>query len=224
MIFSVLNQKGGVGKTTLTFNLAAALLELKPDRTLALLDLDDQESLFRYRRVAKGKDGDKTFKSAEFFSVPLSDLPEQLEKLRSQFDHILMDAPRSLDDELTAALFSLCDGALVPMQPEYDSLLAAKRTMAVAEEIGLKKMSRGKPNLRARVVISHNSTAAYRTQVKNAARELFEDKLCRAMIPNASVVGLAAFEGQSVLFNSPKSPAANAFRRLAQELERGWWL
>lgn len=224
MIFSVLNQKGGVGKTTLTFNVAAALLELKPDRSLALFDLDDQESLFRYRRVAKGKDGDKSFKNAEFFSVPLAELPTQIEKLRHEFDHILMDAPRSLDDELTAALFSLCDGALVPMQPEYDSLLAAKRTMAVAEEIGLQKMAAGKLNLRARVVISHNSAAAHRAQVKNAARELFEDKLCRTLIPNAATVGMAAFEGQSVLFSAPKTPAANAFRRLAVELERVWWL
>jgi chromosome partitioning protein len=224
MIFSVLNQKGGVGKTTLTLNLAAALLELKPDRTLALFDLDDQESLFRYRRIAKGKDGDKSFKNAGFFSVPLADLPNQIEEIRSGFDHILMDAPRSLDDELTAALFSLCDGALIPMQPEYDSLLAAKRTMDVAEKIGLKKMARGKPNLRARVVISHNSNSGHRIQVKNAARELFEEKLCRTLIPNASVVGLAAFNSQSVLFNSPKSPAAHAFRRLAQELERSWWL
>jgi chromosome partitioning protein len=224
MIFSVLNQKGGVGKTTLTLNLAAAFLELQPDRTLALFDLDDQESLFRYRRVAKGKDGDKSFKSAEFFSVSLADLPNQIEKIRSEFDHILMDAPRSLDDELTAALLSLCDGVLIPMQPEYDSLLATKRTMDVAEKVGLKKMTRGKPNLRARVVISHNSNSAHRIQVKNAARELFEEKLCRTLIPSAPVVGLAAFDGQSVLFNSPKSPAANAFRRLAQELERSWWL
>lgn len=224
MIFAVLNQKGGVGKTTLTLNLAAALLERQPSRSLALLDLDDQESLFRYRRVAKGKDGDKSFKNAEFFSVALADLPHQLERLRGEFDHVLMDAPRSLDDELCAALFRLCDGALVPMIPEYDALLAAKRTMKVVEAIGAEKMKRGQPNLRARVVISQNSNAPHRAKIKKAARELFEEKLLRTLVPSASAVGLAAFEGQSVLFSSPKSSAANAFRRLALEIEHAWWI
>lgn len=212
MTIAVLSQKGGVGKTTLCLHLAAARLarwNLEGcKKRLILLDLDDQESLFRYR---------KTLKRAEIWSVPLEKLPKMLERARDEADDIFLDAPRSLDDALTFALMSRVDGAVIPLIPEYDAVLAARRTLDVA-----RRVRRERADFAFRLVLMQSGGALHRRELAREAREIFSPWVCKTAIPNSPQVGAAARTGVSVLENAPDSTAARAFSRLELELYKMW--
>ena len=51
-IIAIIQQKGGVGKSTITANLAAELVHAK--RTVVLLDLDPQQSLTHWAQLGSG--------------------------------------------------------------------------------------------------------------------------------------------------------------------------
>lgn len=212
MTIAVLSQKGGVGKTTLALHLAAARLQRWKSESckkkLALLDLDDQESLYRYRR---------TLKKAYFDTVPLEKLPRALERAYEKANDVIIDAPRSLDNALTFALMSRADAVLIPYMPEYDAVLAARRTLEVA-----RKVRKERPDFQFRLVLMGSGGALHRREMTRESRELFSPWVCKAAIPISSHIGAAARSGVTVFENSPDSSASKAFARLELELQRAW--
>jgi chromosome partitioning protein len=116
LVHVVANQKGGVGKTTLTVNLAAVthdVLAGDPENSPVLVVSTDPQasSVWWAERVGDGLP----------FDFVQADNPRDLEKMKSltQYRHIFVDTPGSLEDEaiLTAALES-ADDVIVPMLPE----------------------------------------------------------------------------------------------------------
>ncbi|HEX8463638.1 MAG TPA: ParA family protein [Abditibacterium sp.] len=205
---AVLSQKGGVGKTTLALHLAAARgRRWQSDglkKRLALLDLDDQESLYRYR---------KTLKRTDFESVSLEKLPRALERAREDADCVILDAPRSLDDALTFALMSRVDFAVIPFIPEYDAVLAARRTLDVA-----RRVRKERPEFGFRLVLMQSGGAVHRRELASEARALFSPWVCKTAIPSSPIVGAAARAGVSTFDCAPDSPVSRAFMRLELEL------
>jgi len=144
-VASIFNQKGGVGKTTTTINLAWALISLK--KKVLLLDWDPQGHLSKAMQIAEDKIKYTVYdvlhginiKNAmltdnEYFyflpcDINLSaaddelknkqyTLQKLLEGIQADFDYILIDCPPSLG---SLSINALCasDGVLVPMQTDY---------------------------------------------------------------------------------------------------------
>jgi chromosome partitioning protein len=203
MIISVINQKGGVGKSTALINLAAALRE--SGHKVAVIDTDDQETAYGYRAAVKG---------VKFSLATLVNLAEVLGKQKADF--VLVDSPRSLNDDEAAIILKLVDLAIIATENEIDSYVALLRTVQVAKQI----QADGRPDLQYRVLLSKNSGADHRKEIRADIKNNCGPQMLKAALPNSTVFGRAAFHGETVLDHAPDSTAAKACRKLAVEVEK----
>ena len=126
-VVSVLSQKGGTGKTTLSCALAA--LASRAETATAVLDLDPQASAAKWHdlRRANGEE------DPPVFATPSSRTAALVDALgRDGAEPIVTDTPpHSGADAVTVARLS--DHILIPLQPSFPDLAAITRTIEIAE-------------------------------------------------------------------------------------------
>lgn len=116
-IILITHQKGGVGKSTLTFNLAKNICK---DAKAAVIDFDLQGSLSQLKELVNG-----------FDIIPYSGEIDILETLN--YDFIFIDTPPYLSNHL-AKLIQLADLIIVPTKAGILDLLAIKSTLELIEQ------------------------------------------------------------------------------------------
>ena len=126
MIISFLNQKGGVGKTTLSINVAMALA-LKKYKVL-LIDADPQNSALDWASIRK-KDGIFTVVS---ITKPI--IHKEIKKLSKDYDHIIIDGPPRIYDVAKSAIVS-SDLVIMPVQPSPYDVWAASEVVNLIKEV-----------------------------------------------------------------------------------------
>lgn len=142
MIISILNQKGGTGKTTLAVNIAREYTK----RTLKtlLVDSDSQGSALRWHEESGGELIDLT-------CLPVTTLDKDVVKFRDRYERIIIDGiPRV--SPLTICAIKAADVVLVPVQPSpYDIWATEDLVRLVQERI---EITEGK--LKAAFVVCRN--------------------------------------------------------------------
>lgn len=113
-IILITHQKGGVGKSTLAFNLAQ---NISGNATVALLDMDLQGSLAQLMDVVK-----------DFDIIPFQNNIKGIKELN--YDFIFIDTPPYLSNHLPA-LIGLADLILIPTKAGVLDLLAIKSTIDI---------------------------------------------------------------------------------------------
>ena len=113
-IILITHQKGGVGKSTLTFNLAS---NLKESAKVCILDMDNQGSLLNI---------------SELSQVPIFTSDKLNEKLKEEYDFIFIDTPPYLSNQLPK-LIAITDLIIVPTKAGILDLLAIKNTLEMIE-------------------------------------------------------------------------------------------
>lgn len=247
MILAVVNQKGGVGKTTTTVNLAAALGE-RGHRVL-LVDLDAQanaSTMLGIRAVdsvfdvlVAGVPLLNVLKETPLEGVLLAPghralagmdsalrgqlgrellLKEALEPLDGQFDFVLVDNEPDLSLGASLSLVA-ADVALVPVSC---GPLALEGLQQVLDTVAVAK-KRLNPRLDTRLVLTMcGGRRSHRQAVADQTRARFGDSVFCAAIPDSAELERAALhksEGSAVVRYAPKSDSATAFRALAGEVE-----
>jgi chromosome partitioning protein len=111
-IILITHQKGGVGKSTLTFNLAQ---NISNNAKVAVLDFDLQGSLSRLKEMAD-----------DFDIIPYQDPIDLIDDL--DYDFIFIDTPPYLSNHL-AKLIQIADLIIIPTKAGILDLLAIESTI-----------------------------------------------------------------------------------------------
>ncbi|MEJ1390453.1 MAG: ParA family partition ATPase [Candidatus Sedimenticola sp. (ex Thyasira tokunagai)] len=206
MIISVLNQKGGAGKTTLATNLSRSLQ--LAGKSVLLVDTDPQGSARDWAAAAENQ------------PVPVVglDRPQLLKndikKISSPYDLVVIDGAPQLR-EMAAAAISSSDIILIPVQPSpYDIWAAADLVDTIKSR---QMITEGKPQ--AFFVISRaikNTTLG--REITEALADYELDQFA-AGTTQRQIYARAAVDGLAVHDVEPDGPAAAEINAIAKELE-----
>lgn len=116
-IILLTHQKGGVGKSTLTFNLAQ---NISKNAKVAVLDFDLQGSLSQLKELV-----------TDFSIIPFNNDVNDI--IRLDYDFIFIDTPPYLSNHLSK-LIKIADLIIVPTKAGILDLLAIKSTLELIEE------------------------------------------------------------------------------------------
>lgn len=115
-IILITHQKGGVGKSTITFNLAQ---NFSNNSKVAVLDFDLQGSLSQLKEIVTG-----------FDIIPFVEEINSISNLK--YDFIFIDTPPYLSNHLSK-LIQIADLILVPTKAGILDILAIKSTLKLIE-------------------------------------------------------------------------------------------
>jgi len=128
MIISILNQKGGTGKTTLAVNIVREYT-IRKYKSL-LVDSDSQGSALRWHELSGGDLIDLT-------CLPVTTMDKDILKFNDHYNRIIIDGIPSMS-RLTACAIKAADVVLIPVQPSpsvISILSLTKRTKSSAAQM-----------------------------------------------------------------------------------------
>ena len=235
-IIAVLNHKGGVGKTTTTINLAAALQQ-KKKRVLAI-DMDGQANLTESFGLSieeeqtvygamKGKyplplvetAGGVTAAEAELINEPgreliLNGLIGKLLENR-KFDYILIDCPPSLG-LLTLNALTAADYLIIPVQAQFLAMRGMAKIMNVIATV----QERLNPKLAIGgiVITQFDKRKTLNKSVAELVKDSFCEKVFKTVIRDNVSLAEAPIKGKNIFEYSRNSNGAKDYMALAQEV------
>ena len=245
-IVAVVNQKGGVGKTTSAVNLTAALHDL--GLKVLLCDFDPQANATSglgiekkkikktiYDTIVNGvspqeaivhtKFGDVLPASADLAGAgvelvtmenPHYRLLEVLKAVKAEYDLILIDCPPSLE-MLTLNALAAADGILVPVQCEYYALEGLSDLMSTMRMV--KRRINPQLEIFSVILTMYDGRTNFCAQVAQEVRRHFPGKVCSEVVPRNIRLAEAPSHGLPVTVYDRTSRGALAYKAIAEELK-----
>jgi chromosome partitioning protein len=246
-IIAIANQKGGVGKTTTSVNLAASLGVL--EKKVLLIDADPQANA----SSGLGIDVDfveiGTYQILEHSNTPeeaivkstspnvdiipahidlvaieieLVDkenreymLKQALEKIKDQYDYILIDCAPSLG-LLTLNALTAADSVVIPIQCEYFALEGLGKLLNTIKSV--QKIHNPNLDIEGLLLTMYDSRLRLSNQVVEEVQKHFNDMVFKTIIQRNVKLSEAPSFGESIIAFDATSKGATNYLSLAEEI------
>lgn len=215
MNVAILNQKGGVGKTTIALHLATALA-LKGAKVI-VIDADPQGSARDWAAVRSGLE-----KREVLFPIAALDRPNlhrDLEKISAGYDHVIIDGPPRTS-ALTKSAMLAAQLVIIPVQPSPYDIWAARDIVDLAHEAAIYN-----PNLKAVFLVNRRIVGtAIGRDATEALAEYPDVPVLESMISQRVAFAECAVTGTTVLESKNDAKATHEITELLAELQlrKGW--
>ena len=241
-VYCCLNQKGGVGKSTTTYNLGAGLA--LAGKKVLLIDLDPQANMTKFLGVSadngsitdlltgmkKAKDiiirrsenlavipSSISLSGAEFklFAEPGRELllKEAMDGIKG-FDYCLIDCPPSLG-LLTVNALTWARDIIIILQPEFAPLEGVAN---LVDTIRVVKQRLNKSiDISGVIITMYDSRIRLHKEVCEEVGRHFNNKVYATKISRRSVLAEAPSHGKTIFEYASKDAASKAFTELSQE-------
>ena len=244
-IICVMNQKGGVGKTTTAVNLSAAFAAV--EHKVLLIDLDPQgnattgvgvftlnsdiyQALLHLRPMEEVitktflehldvVGSDSALSGAEIELVPLLEreqyLSKALSELKQNYDYIFIDCPPSLG-LLTLNALVACDYVLIPVQCEFYALEGLSRLLTTIKKV--KAQFNTKLKILGVLLTMYDGRCLLNQQVAQNVREHLKNMVFPVEIPRNIRIAEASSYGKPAIFYDRKSLGSARYLELTHYL------
>ncbi len=241
-VISLLNHKGGVGKTTSTINIGAGLVEL--GHKVLLLDLDPQANLTISLGIQRQPVTIYEALRGESELVPVSYKPDLdvitasldlsgaemelvnepgrefllrglFEPVQDEYDYIIIDCPPSLG-LLTLNALTSSDAVYIPLQTEFLALQGVAKIKQVIDKVRFRLNK--KLQIGGVIATMYDSRKVLNRDVVATIQKHFGDKVFETMIRNNVALAEAPAQRQDIFSYAPKSNGAEDYLALCQEI------
>lgn len=243
-ILSVVNQKGGVGKTTTSVNLSAALA-MSGQRTL-LIDIDPQcnatgalgvepatahallgaEALQESIVTTQTEQlnllpGSRRFQDADDLAATgdhsTRRLRGHLDSVVDDFDFILIDCPPSAGAMTETALTASTE-VLIPIQCEYFAMVGVTQLITTIKKVITS--TDGRLTFGGIVLTMYDESLELTREIDEEVRDFFGDIVFENVVPRDVALCEAPSHGQTVFQYAPRSRGAFAYTQLCMEVQQ----
>ncbi|MBZ6004051.1 ParA family protein [Leuconostoc gelidum subsp. aenigmaticum] len=244
-IIALANQKGGVGKTTTSVNLGAALAQA--GKRVLLVDIDAQGN------ATSGSGVDKSELERDSYDVMVDLVPirevivptdnydlvpatiqlsgaeielagqekreyrlkKALSEVNDDYDFILIDNPPALG-LLTVNAFTASDAILIPVQTEFYALEGLGQLLNTIELV--RQQFNADLDISGILLTMYDGRTNLAKQVSEEVRNYFGDKVYTTVIPRSVRLSEAPSYGQAIIDFDPRSIGSKVYSELAQEV------
>jgi chromosome partitioning protein len=244
-IISIVNHKGGVGKTTSAVNIGAGLNLL--GKKVLLVDLDPQANLTVHLgfspnlektiygalkgkypipidTVKPGLDVVVSTLDLAGAEIELSSetgreiiLKELLEKVQSQYDYILIDCPPSLG-LLTVNSLSASKQVIITVEPGTFSLMGMSKLFEVIDKV---KNRINKELTKYKILITkYDGRKAIQKEFVEVIKQTYKDKVFNTVIRTNVTLEEATTQGVSVFETDSKSNGSEDYMNVCHEITK----
>lgn len=194
-IFSIANQKGGTGKTTLSMNFAAGLS--KRGRVL-VIDADPQGSAGQWCSLSS----DKRPFPVSVIAVG-GNLAREVERFAKDYDFIVIDCPPTLETNVMSLAMQVSDVILIPVLPSPVDLWASIRLADAIEHAKIRNRK-----LKPYIVVNQLEPRSALSNAMKEALDEFDIPALKVGVRRRAVYRTAAVEGASVYCLGKRGQAA----------------
>jgi len=204
MIFGFLNQKGGVGKSTLSICLAASLA--RTGARVLLIDADPQGSALDWAAARQGK---------PLFTVvgfPRPSIHKEIGQMGQGYDHIVIDGPPRVTDLARSAIMA-SDVVVIPVQPSPYDIWAAEEVVKLIDEARIYK-----ENIKSVFLVNRKITNTAIGRDVREALAAYPVHVLDASVAQRVVFAEAAAQGQAIFEIDPSGLAVAEIEAVVAEL------
>lgn len=203
MITAFLNQKGGVGKTTLSYSFATALAQA--GHKVLLVDADPQHGAITWQSHRE---------AAPLFPIvglPTDKLHREMTAHAANYDQLVIDAPPQVSS-IARSIILAADLILIPVQPSPHDIWSAADIVQLIEEA-----STFKENLKTAFVVNRKITNTALGRDVFTALENYPFPVLPTAVCQRVAFAESAALGASVLETEPTSAAAYEILSITRE-------